>query len=72
MDEKAIPRTGMRIEEGGEVTSGGWSPMLERGIGLAYVESGLAEPGRQVTVDLRGRPKRARIVRKPVYQRKES
>ena len=45
MEEKAIPRGGMRIEEGGEVTSGGFSPMLEQGIGLAYVASELAAPG---------------------------
>ena len=71
MEEKAIPRTGMRVEEGGVVTSGGWSPMLERGIGLAYVDSLLAEPGAELTIDLRGRPRAARVVRKPIY-RKES
>ena len=37
MDEKAVPRNGMAIEGGGEVTSGTHSPMLDRGIGLGYV-----------------------------------
>src|ERR671933_926839 len=37
MEEKAVPRQGMPIEGGGEVTSGTHSPMLDRGIGLGYV-----------------------------------
>ena len=55
MDEKGIPRQGMAVAEGGEVTSGTLSPMLDAGIGLAYVPAGLAEPGTEITVDLRGR-----------------
>jgi aminomethyltransferase len=71
MAEKAIPRAGMRVEEGGVVTSGGWSPLLEQGIGLAYVEARLAQPGSELTIDLRGRPRRARVVEKPIYRRRE-
>ncbi len=71
MEEKAIPRGGMRIEEGGEVTSGGFSPMLEQGIGLAYVPTELAAPGTGLTIDLRGRPKSGRVVAKPIYSRKD-
>src|SRR5438034_737459 len=37
MQEKAIPRQGMAIVEGGEVTSGSHSPTLDRGIGMGYV-----------------------------------
>src|SRR3954468_21795377 len=36
MEEKAIPRAGMPVAEGGTVTSGTHSPSLERGIGVAY------------------------------------
>jgi aminomethyltransferase len=71
MEEPGVPRQGMRIAEGGEVTSGSHSPMLERGIGMAYVESALAEPGTALTIDLRGRPRRARVVTKPIYKREE-
>ena len=71
MEEKGIPRHGMRIEEGGEVTSGTLSPLLEQAIGLAYVDAALAEPGTAITVDLRGRPRAARIVQKPFYKREE-
>jgi len=65
MDDAGIPRSGMAVAEGGEVTSGTLSPMLDVGIGLAYVPAGLAEPGTEITIDLRGRPRRAHIVRKP-------
>ena len=37
MEEKAVPRQGMPVEGGGEVTSGTHSPMLDRGIGMGYV-----------------------------------
>ena len=71
MDDAGIPRSGMAVAEGGEVTSGTLSPMLDVGIGLAYVPAGLAEPGTEITIDLRGRPRRAHIVRKPFYKREE-
>src|SRR5207247_2144200 len=49
MEEPGIPRQGMSILDGaaggvGEVTSGSHSPMLERGIGLGYVQAALAQP----------------------------
>ena len=71
MDESGIPRQGMQILEGGEVTSGSHSPMLDRGIGMGYVDAGRAEPGTQLTIDVRGRERRARIVAKPIYKREE-
>jgi aminomethyltransferase len=72
MEERAIPRQGMAIEEGGEVTSGSLSPMLDQGIGLGYVPAGKATPGTPISIDVRGRPKAARIVKKPIYKREES
>jgi aminomethyltransferase len=72
MEEKAVPRQGMAIEGGGEVTSGTHSPMLERGIGLGYVLAALAAPGTELSVDVRGRPRRARVVKRPIYNREES
>ena len=62
----------MPIVEGGEVTSGSHSPMLERGIGLGYVPAGLAQPESELTIDVRGKPRRARVVKKPIYSREES
>ena len=71
MEDAGIPRTGMRIEEGGTVTSGTLSPTLGISIGLAYVSAGRSGAGTELTVDLRGRPRRARIVPKPFYKREE-
>jgi aminomethyltransferase len=71
MEEKAIPRQGMAIEGGGEVTSGSHSPMLEVGIGMGYVPTALAKPDTELTIDVRGRPRRARVVKKPIYKRED-
>ena len=71
MEERAIPRQGMAIAGGGRVTSGTHSPMLDRGIGMGYVPVAQAEPGTELTVDVRGRERRARVVPKPIYQREE-
>lgn len=71
MEEKAIPRHGMAILEGGEVTSGTHSPSLEVGIGMGYIPAALAAPGSTITIDVRGREARARVVKKPIYRKEE-
>jgi aminomethyltransferase len=71
MEEKAIPRAGMPIEDGGTVTSGTHSPMLDRGIGMGYVPTAHAEPGQQLSIDVRGNARRARVVRKPIYTKED-
>jgi aminomethyltransferase len=72
MEEKAVPRNGMPIAGGGEVTSGTHSPMLDKGIGMGYVPSASAAPGTELTIDVRGRERRATVVPKPIYKREES
>jgi aminomethyltransferase len=69
MEDKAVPRQGMAVEGGGEVTSGTHSPMLDRGIGMAYVPAERSKPDDELVVDVRGRPRRGRIVTKPIYRR---
>ena len=71
MEEKAIPRPGMAIEGGGEVTSGSHSPTLEIGIGMGYVPAQQAQAERDLTIDVRGRPRRARVAKKPIYKKEE-
>ena len=71
MEETGIPRQGMPIGGGGEVTSGTHSPMLEKGIGMGYVPAGQSEPGTDLTIDVRGRERRARVVKKPIYKAEE-
>jgi len=67
--EKAVPRQGMAIEGGGEVTSGSHSPMLDIGIGLGYVPAAQAPVGSELVIDVRGRPRRAEVVKKPIYKK---
>jgi glycine cleavage system T protein (aminomethyltransferase) len=70
-EERAVPRPGCPILDGGavvgEVTSGTFSPTLERGIGLGYVPAGLADPDTAIAVDVRGRMRAAHTARKPLF-----
>jgi glycine cleavage system aminomethyltransferase T len=43
--------------------------MLEVGIGMGYVPAAQATVGTELMVDVRGRPRRARVVKKPIYTR---
>jgi aminomethyltransferase len=69
MEERAIPRPGMAIEGGGTVTSGTQSPSLDVGIGMGYVPAGQADPDTALVVDVRGKARRAGVVRKPIYRK---
>ena len=71
MEEKAIPRHGMPISGGGEVTSGTHSPMLDKGIGMGYVPVAEAKVDTDLTIDVRGKPRAARVVKKPIYKRED-
>ncbi|MFL5963140.1 MAG: glycine cleavage system aminomethyltransferase GcvT [Gaiellaceae bacterium] len=69
MTDKAIPRQGMSIEGGGEVTSGTQSPMLDIGIGMGYVPAGSSASGTELVIDVRGKPRRAKVAKKPLYKK---
>jgi len=69
MSDPGIPRQGMAISEGGEVTSGTHSPMLDRGIGMGYVAAEHTAPGSTLTIDIRGRERAAEVVKKPIYKK---
>ena len=72
--EKGVPRHGMKVLAGGNdigvVTSGNLSPRLQKGIGLASVQSTFAEPGTRIQIDIRGRVQEATVVKPPFYKRK--
>jgi glycine cleavage system T protein (aminomethyltransferase) len=74
MVERQVPRHGYRIlkdgAEVGMVTSGSFSPSLERGIGMGYVRADLAAIGSEWEVEIRGAGQRARVVRTPFYPSK--
>lgn len=56
----------------GEVTSGAFSPTLDRPIALGYVAPEFSKPGTQLEVDIRGRREAAAVVKLPFYRREPS
>jgi len=76
MIDKAIPRAGYALVKGGvrvgEVTSGTFSPSLERPIAMAYIESAMAGAGTEVEIEVRGRMRSARVAKLPFYRRPEA
>jgi aminomethyltransferase len=73
LPEKAVARHGYALSvngsQVGQVTSGTFSPSLERGIGMGYVEAAHAETGRTVNVLIRGTEVPAYIVKIPFLQK---
>lgn len=69
IEGRAPVREGAAIRNGdeivGEVTSGGFSPTLRQPIAMGYVDSTLAAPARELTVELRGRQIAAKVVALP-------
>ncbi len=73
MTERGIARDGypVLIDGGaaGHVTSGSPAPFLKKNIGLTYLTPEKAEVGREIQVEIRGRPVAARLVPLPFYKR---
>ena len=74
LEGKRVPRETYPILDGetpvGEVSSGTFSPTLQHPIAMGFVTSGHGELGRQLHIDLRGRPVPATVVELPFYSRK--
>lgn len=73
LDGKRIPREGCKIlvdgKEVGVVSSGTFSPTLQKPIAMAYVDAAQIKPGTALSVDIRGKPEPARVVPLPFYKR---
>jgi aminomethyltransferase len=73
VEGKAIPRKGYECFQAGErigtVTSGCWSPSLEKGIGQAYLLREYTAVGTRFELDVRGKRIPARVVETPFYKR---
>ncbi len=73
VDEKAFPRHGYEIRSNGNkighVTSGTFSPSMEKGIGMGYVGLEHSAPGSSVGVVIRSKEVRATVVKPPFIQR---
>ena len=66
-----IARQGNPVIAGGEVTSGTFSPCLERGIGMAYVSADRTQPGTRLQIDVRGTMREAVVETKPLYRKEQ-
>jgi len=62
----AVMAEGSKI---GEITSGTFSPTLQKPIAMAYVPQEYAEPGTELAVDIRGSVESAGVVKLPFYTR---
>ena len=75
MLERGVPREGYPVQiddqEVGWVSSGSFSPTLEKFIAMAFIDPQEAELGKEVLVAIRNRTYRARIVKIPFYRREK-
>jgi aminomethyltransferase len=75
MLDRAIPRTGYAVEKGGSVigtvTSGSYSPTLNKNIGFAYITPGNAAVGNAIDIVVHSERKKAVVVKAPFYRRKK-
>lgn len=74
MIDRGIPRQhyivcSLHGEEIGEVTSGTMSPMLKKGIGLAYLKKVFTTEGSMITIKVRNKLLKAKVVKPPFYKK---
>lgn len=74
LEDKGIARAGMDIlKDGvkiGKVTSGSYLPSLDLAGGMALIEKSAAKVNDHVEIDVRGKRKLAKIVKRPLYSPK--
>jgi aminomethyltransferase len=73
LEGRRIAREGALLFSGsnqvGRVTSGTFSPTLQKSIAMGYVPAKTAQPGTLLDVDIRGKREPARVVELPFYKR---
>lgn len=73
LEGKRIAREGAGVlsndQSVGEVTSGTFSPTLQKAIAMGYVDASISETGSEVEIDIRGKRHAARVVNLPFYKR---
>ena len=71
LEEAGVPRQGMTVfgdqDTVGAVTSGSVLPILGGAGGLALVSTEFSAIGTELSIDIRGKRKLARVVKKPLY-----
>jgi len=74
LEDRGIARKDYEIQnaEGekiGIVTSGSLSPMLNKGIGLGYVQKEFVKAGTSIQIQVRNRKLKAKVVKLPIYKK---
>lgn len=73
MQERGIPRAGYTLAKNGvsvgTVTSGSFSPTLGENLGLGYVASSETYEGNEISVIIRGKEIKTKIIKKPFYKK---
>ncbi|CUH95239.1 Aminomethyltransferase [Propionispora sp. 2/2-37] len=73
MLDRGVARGGYSVwvdgSQAGVVTTGSYSPSLNKNLGLALVDAGYAETGKTLAIEIRGKQLAARIIAKPFYKR---
>ena len=74
LEDRGIPRAGYEIVDGeghviGKVTSGSMSPMMGKGIGLGYVQTGFHTSGSTIFIQIRNKTLEAKVVKLPIYKK---
>jgi len=72
LQERGIPRQHYKVvdaegNEIGEVTSGTMSPIIKKGIGMAYVKKGFWKVGSEIFIQIRNKNVKAVITRPPFH-----
>ncbi len=72
MQERGIPRQHYKVvdaegNEIGEVTSGTMSPMINKGIGMAYINKGFWKEGSEIFIQVRNKNIKAVVTRPPFH-----
>ena len=72
--DKGIPREGYEVTISGEkigiVTTGYHSPTLGKSIGLALIDAEYASIGKEIEINIRNKPKKARVISKRFLNKK--
>jgi aminomethyltransferase len=69
--ERGVAREGYQVRYQGEtvgfVTSGMYTPTLERYLGMAFVPRSLAKPETELEIIIRTKPVKAKLIKRPFY-----
>ena len=74
MADRAVPRENYPIiinsEKAGFVSSGTFSPLFKKGIGMGYIKNDSADIGNEIFIAIRGKEYKGVIVERPFYKYK--